>query len=377
MNNNIFELIIDGEVKATTSIEIQDCCCEKSKPAKNFKQLVELVKQGEDNLILNGYDDVGDRISIIRGIYYGTEWSLDYNVEKSTLRNIAFNIPYTGSFVTADARQKLKCSEDCEADLFNSLYNSFEVFENKYKAIDFGHLIIGMDARRNWRAKTLHIPTQGANGLEICTWVGDLGGGAGKLSLDRVQKPLKRSKTLFPILGNSYGAMVNLEGDIAAYVVGMNVNNESEVDDPTNNFDTIHEALQDYFDNKWDKRAYYFLKMLNGTFDKSNRLVNREELVDYCTDHFTSFSAWYLGARLKDKGVGSWEDFQKAAPHFESVAKEVSSIFIDGLIHVVEKPKDMITARTDPDPKPKNTTETNLFERFKNKLRNLDFNPFD
>ncbi|MBQ0740970.1 hypothetical protein J9332_42535, partial [Aquimarina celericrescens] len=72
MGKNTFELIIDGEVKATASIEVKDCCCEKPKPAKSFTQLVELVKQAEEVLVENGYDDMGDRISIIRGIYYGT-----------------------------------------------------------------------------------------------------------------------------------------------------------------------------------------------------------------------------------------------------------------------------------------------------------------
>ncbi|AXT50364.1 hypothetical protein D1818_05800 [Aquimarina sp. BL5] len=379
MGKNTFELIIDGNLEGTTSIEIADCCCEKSKPAKSFAQLVALVKHSEDNLIIKGYDDMGDRISIIRGIYYGTEWSLDYSKEQSKARNFAFN-EYTNSNVEADAREALKCSENCKADLFNSLFNSFEIFDSPYKAVDFGHLIIGMDSRRSWRAKSIGIPTQGGTGLELNTWVGDLGGGVGKLSLDRVRNPKKRAKSLFPISGSSYGAMVNLEGDIASYVCGMDSNNESKIDDPTDNFETIHEALQDYFDTKWDKRATFFLKMLDGEFE-GNKLKNKDEVVEYCAEALSDFSYWYLGIRMKEKGLGEIDEFTAASGNFEPVSREVASIFIDGLLHVVEKPQDMITARTNPNPTPREETTVDkaseLLEKLKDKFKKMDLNPFD
>ncbi|MAN28749.1 MULTISPECIES: hypothetical protein [Mesonia] len=326
------------------------CTCQKSNPAKNFAGLIKLVKQSEDILIENGYDDVNDRISIIRGIYYGTEWSLDYQNEKSKQRNFAFN-EYTNSEVVADARKELKCSSTCEADLFESLFNSFEVFDSKYKAVDFGHLIIGLDSRRSWRSINFSIPTQGGTGLELNTWVGDLGAGTGKLALDRVTTPEKRSATLFPVFGSSYGAMVNLEGDIASYVVGMDINNENKIDDATDNFQTIHEALKDYFENKWDKRTYYFLKMIDGEFE-GNILINRDELINKCAENFEDFAYWYLGVRE------GFEALKSAMGYFKPISEEVASIFIDGLIHVIENPQDMITKRTDPDPKPKEVTAT-------------------
>ncbi|MCP2025456.1 hypothetical protein L1276_000596 [Flavobacterium sp. HSC-32F16] len=186
-------------------------------------------------LIQNGQDDMGSRINTLRGIYYGTEWSLDYSVEKSSARNFAFN-RYTGCNVDADARKVLKCSEDCKANLYKSLFDSPEVFENQYKAVDFGHLIIGLDSRRGWRARNVSIPTQGGTGLELNNWVGDLGGGTANLSLQRVTKSKSRAKTLFPVGGHSYGAMVNLEGDVAAYVVGMDENSPNKISDATDYF---------------------------------------------------------------------------------------------------------------------------------------------
>lgn len=356
-----------------------ECSCEKSKPAKNFKELVELVKQAEEVLILNGYDEMGDRIHILRGIYYGTKWSLDYNVEKSTMRNIAFNIPYTTTTTPPDAREKLKCLKDCKADIFNSLYKSYEVFETPYKAVDFGHLIIGLEARRSIVAKSVHVPSQGGTGLEICTWVGDLGGGVGKLSVDRIKKSKVRAKTLFPVSGHSYGTMVNLEGDVASYVVGMDENNPSKIDNPTDNFTTIHEALKDYFDCKWDSRTLYFLKMLGGKFDGSNNLTNRIKVEEKISDHLDEFSSWYIGLRMKDKDSGGLEEFNNAAGHFEPLSQEVASIFVDGLLHVISKPKDMITARTNPDPKPRTKTtlekSQETIEKIMDKLK--DLNPFD
>ncbi|OEK07611.1 hypothetical protein A8C32_17600 [Flavivirga aquatica] len=356
-----------------------ECSCEKSKPAKNFKELVELVKQAEEMLILNGYDEMGDRIHILRGIYYGTKWSLDYSVEKSTMRNIAFNIPYTTTTTPPDAREKLKCLEECKSDLFNSLYQSYEVFDTPYVAVDFGHLIIGLEARKSEVAKSIHIPSQGGTGLEICTWVGDLGGGVGKLSVDRIKNSKIRAKTLFSINGHSYGTMVNLEGDIASYIVGMDENNPSKIDNPTENFSTIHEALLDYFDCKWDNRTLYFLKMLGGKFDGNNNLINRAKVEEKITEHLDEFASWYLGLRMKDKDSGGLEEFNDALGHFEPLSEEVASIFVDGLLHVINKPKDMITARTNPDPKHRRKTsfEKNKerMERIKEKIK--DLNPFD
>lgn len=365
---NIFTLRIpeigyEGSVSVKV---IKKCRCKISFPAKNFNQLVELVKQAEEMLTTNNYTHVEDRISIIRGIYYGTIWSLDYTNEKSAARNWAFD-NYTGSKVVADARKVLKCSEDCKANLFNSLYNSFEIFDSKYKAVDFGHLIIGLDSRRSWISENWSVPIQGATGLEANTWVGDLGGGVGFLSMKRITQPNRRAKTLFPIGGSSYGAMVNLEGDVAAYVVGMDTEEQDEIVDMTDNFDTIHEALSDYFGVKWNNRAFYFLKMLGGEFSNCT-LTNRDEIIEDCAEVLASFAQVYIAIRIKEKGWGGGELLANASQYFNGAAKEVASIFIDGLIHTVDNPNDMITARTDPEPTKKGNSTIKQLENLGDKL---------
>jgi len=129
--------------------EKKACICKSSKRATSFKSLVELVKQAEEMLIANGQDAMSMRINTMRGIYYGTIWSLDYQTEKSATRNWAFN-RYAGGNVRYDARKALKCCNDCTANLFDSLFHSCEVFDNPHKAVDFGHLITGLDSRRSY-----------------------------------------------------------------------------------------------------------------------------------------------------------------------------------------------------------------------------------
>ncbi|ADO69801.1 hypothetical protein [Stigmatella aurantiaca] len=73
----------DGfEKKPTTKLNT----VKNHQPAKNFRQLIDLVRATEERLIANDYDDVEDRIHVIRGVYYGTVWSADYQGEKSPVR---------------------------------------------------------------------------------------------------------------------------------------------------------------------------------------------------------------------------------------------------------------------------------------------------
>ena len=346
--------------KTITLVVKEKCSCKKSNPAKSFVGLVELVKQAEDMLIKNGYDGMEDRLNIIRGIYYGAEWSLDYNVEKSSFRNVGFNT-YTNSPFSkpVDARKVLKCDSDCKADLFNSLYQSFEVFDNQYKAVDFGHLIIGMESRCNWYPSKIPMP---ATGLEMNTWVGDLGGGTAKLAFDRIKNPKKRAKTLFPVSGNSYGAMVNLEGDIAGYVVGMNKNKPNKIADPRDSYKTIHEALKDYFDNLWDKRGLYFLQMLDGKFE-GNVLKNKSEILLNCAKSIENFAYFYLSIRMNDKKMGTMKDFSLATENFKPISNEVSLIFIEAIENIIKNPHQAIIAVSDPSPTLKQ--ETSISKGFK------------
>ena len=69
--------------------------------------------------------------------------------------------------------------------------------------------------RHAW-SKSLH---KGGSGLEIVAWLGDLGGGAGKLAIDRVGKPKKTVEVTSKNRSSDHGVSINLEADIGTYVI--------------------------------------------------------------------------------------------------------------------------------------------------------------
>src|SRR5262249_725906 len=154
-----------------------------------------------------GHTEVEERLHILSSIYYGTERSLDYKVEKSQTRNIAFQGYLARGYTESDdPRSCLGCG------LFLSLQRNQDV-----GGIDMGRMIIGMNARMRFLSREVDYPGHGATGLEITTWVGDLGGAAARLALDRVTNPRASAARYFR--GTGYGAPSNLEGDVAAYVI--------------------------------------------------------------------------------------------------------------------------------------------------------------
>lgn len=334
----------------------KECKCKVSKRATSFKSLVDLVKQAEEMLIANGQLEMETRINTIRGIYYGTTWSLDYAVEKSKTRIRGFNL-YTNCVVKYDARVALKCTEKCKAQLFHSLYSSYEIHDSHSRSLDFGHLIIGLDSRRSI------LNRYSPRGLENNTWVGDLGGGVGTLSKQRIANKNRRASTIFEGK-HSYGAVSNLEGDIAAYVVGMDDKKPNDIVNPTTNFGSIHEALQDYFANKWQRRTFYFLAMLGAKVVGNKVIYRKDQLVKKCSDKFESFALQYLGVRMADRNTGDLEAFTESSDNFKTTAEEIASIFVDALIHVVQNPQDSIAARIDPDPgKSEETSISKMYRR--------------
>ncbi len=156
--------------------------CRKSfAAARNFRELVTLVREAEKKLTAAGIDDVDDRVTALRGLYYGTEWSTDFLKEKSTTRNLGFRRYTATAFDPPDVRPFLECN------LGKALQGSQDC-KDAGRLVDFGHLIIGLDSRRKWVSRSYNF-AEGGTGLEIVTWLGDLGGGAAMLAKDRVEKP--------------------------------------------------------------------------------------------------------------------------------------------------------------------------------------------
>lgn len=184
--------------------------------AKSFAALVALIAEAEKRLIKAGQRDPVERCRTLRGVYYGTTWSLDWDNESKRslvgahIRNAGF-LTYTGA-MPADSRPAF-----AGTSLLRDLKDS-QSMRDGTRSVDIGHLLIGVETRAG-PTRALPFAQQGGTGLEIVTWLGDLGGGAANLARQRASAPSKSVEWVFHNNSSDYGVTDNLEGDIAAYVV--------------------------------------------------------------------------------------------------------------------------------------------------------------
>ena len=334
------------EIEGSAVNLIVNTCKKTYQPAKTFKELIELLKAAEEMLEAAGHESVADRIHILRGIYYGTKWSADFNVEKSPVRNVAFQL-YTGSSEPLDPRPILRCN------LYESLLASRDVKEGD-RMLDFGHLLIGLDARRSVVARNAPIPTQGGSGLEISTWLGDLGGGAALLAKKRVTAPDTSSLTCFQ--GFDFGGSPNLEGDIAGYVTACDPKLGSEalglvIPEGKKLADLVEAYLSPGNPGSlWKERCTRFLYMIDGEFS-GGKLSNREELIGDLAKQIAGFGCWYLTNRLRQQETLTTKLLTDASKHMLGASGEVAQLFVDALIYGHEHPTEKLQARG-PAPKP-------------------------
>lgn len=186
--------------------------------ATSFGAVVALIRAAEDLLIKKaGQTSPLDRVSTLRGVYYGTLWSLDYKVESvrstggANIRNLGF-LTYTGGTIPADPRPAF-AGTSIMADLQAS-----QSIRDRGRGIDIGHMLIGLETRSSQVLRTQNFTGQGGTGLEIVTWLGDLGGGAANLAKRRILRPTS-VEVIFHNRTSDYGVMDNLEGDAAGYLV--------------------------------------------------------------------------------------------------------------------------------------------------------------
>jgi hypothetical protein len=120
-------------------------CTTRYQRATSFQSLIDLVRAAETRLNASGITSTREQIHALRGIYYGTTWSQDYAVERSTTRNEGFQRFTRPSqdpshSVPRDVQPLLDCG------LFEALRSSQDITDGN-RHVDFGHLIIGLDAR--------------------------------------------------------------------------------------------------------------------------------------------------------------------------------------------------------------------------------------
>lgn len=309
--------------------------------APNFLQLIRQVEDAERMLALARHTTADKHAAIFRGIYYGTDWSADFLVERSPVRNAAFQI-YTGTLAPpADPRPILICN------LFESLRTGRDIAHTDGRHLDVGHMYIGIHARQSIAARSAPIPSQGGTGLEISTWLGDLGGGCGMLAINRSTAPTTLAITKFR--GGNFGDSRNLEGDVAGFLVAAPLGASSPVA-PTDfgTVDGLASAMTDYLSpaapsSAWTTRARRFLAMYGVSLPLTPG--DRSALVERFADKIEDFGVWYLVNRLRQNSRLTSAKVRSCAVHVHGAAQEMAEIFVDALVFADSHPNRPLKAQ--------------------------------
>ena len=229
------------------------------RPARDFSEAIALLRAAGERLIRQGLA-LPQRLRTLRGLYYGTPFSLDYEKRRSLLRNVGFNC-YLQSLPPADPTPWLG------AGLVRALKDSSEL-RDAGRALDLGHVLVGLEARVRRSTRGLTVPTQGGTGLELGTWLGDLGGAAGLLAIARLDAPRTRARDLL-FSPRRYDLRLNLEGDLAGYLVARDPGSPTVSPPRWAGFSTVADALQAYLyghgpDADWPQRYRLFAGMIGG-----------------------------------------------------------------------------------------------------------------
>lgn len=318
-------------------------------PARTFAELIVLVDDAEDALIRKAKQiDPVDRACTLRGIFYGTEWSLDYKGESrrshvgALVRNLGF-LTYTGGHLPADPRPALGLA------LFNDLQNSQSIHDRGY-GIDVGHVLIGLDLRHS-SVRALTFAGQGGTGLEIVTWLGDLGGGAASLARKRATKPTTSVRVVFENAASDYGAMDNLEGDLGGYLVACGSSPGGTPIYPTGRVtDAIAAYLPLTTTAHWTSRAARFATYLGATVSPAG-ITNSKKVSATLSDQLYEFSVWYAATRWIPSGELLGPAAQAACAHMRGAADEVATVFVAALSRAISRPGSPVSARS-PYPSP-------------------------
>jgi hypothetical protein len=298
-----------------------------------------------ERLVRKGLDYEA-RVRLFRGIYYGTTHSLDFEKRRSGLRNLGFNL-YLGGWPPADPTPVVG------ADLVRTLKDASEI-THAGRRVDLGHIFVGLEARCRRLTRRLNLPAQGGTGLELATWIGDLGGAAGLLAIARMDAPATRARDLLfsPL---TYDLSANLEGDIAAYLVARRPGNPvgPTPPDPAA-FPTIPDALQHYFlgpNPDWPNRHRLFLRMIGGKVT-GDRILDKDRLTRAVSSKALAFASFYLVYRLRHLRPLSQTGVREAARHVRGSAAELARIFVETLEQGLAGSSGSPGPCADPDPTP-------------------------
>jgi hypothetical protein len=222
--------------------------------------------------------------------------------------------------------------------------------------MDMGHVLIGLNARVSSIARhdvpPLHASiggwartlgryaglrigcrsNPGPTGLDIVTWVGDLGGAAARVALDRTKRTNAGVERYFR--GTDYGAKSNLEGDVSAYVVATQPGS-SAVQDPTiPPSGMIADALATFFlkrGREYQTRCRRFLMMQGGRF-RGKTIKNKSVVEGNMATKICHFAAFYMTNYLRQRGRLKLKLLLAAMQHLAKASDDVSRRFMRWLL---------------------------------------------
>lgn len=322
----------------------------------SFARTVDLVRQAELALIKTaGMTDPDDRACTLRGIYYGAPWSLDFKVESKRsvvggwVRNLGF-LAYTAGHWPADPRPALG------KDLFNQLQSN-QIVGGDGQAVDLGHILIGLDTRSSSIMRSVVVKGQGGTGLEIVTWLGDLGGGAASLARRRATKPAASVKAVFVNAASDYGAADNLEGDVGGFLVASgSTPGGAPVWDGGKG---VADVLADYFPigsaQLWNARAQRFAIALGANVSKSG-ITNMASFTQTLAAKIYDFGVSYAATRWIPSGEVSGKAADAMCRHLTGAATEVATVFVNLLARGIKSPSTGFHPSSYPHPSPAATT---------------------
>ncbi len=296
-------------------------------------------------MMLKGLD-FRSRLKVLRGLYYGAQHSLDYEKRRSRLRNLGFNL-YLRTSAPPDPAPLIG------ADLARMLKTNPEVQVGN-RALDLGHVLVGLEARSKVLVRRFAFLAQGGTGLELATWVGDLGGAAGLLAVGRMDDPDTRAVELL-FSPRTYDLRANLEGALAAYLVARDPTRPDAPSEPrTGPASTLEQALQNYLrgpGSDWSQRYRLFAAMIGGRPDPRG-LSNPLELRQKVFRKTLAFTSLYTVYRLRALGRLDRANLNQAARHVHGAAAELSTLFVNLLDRGIRCRHGEFPRLDDPPPSP-------------------------
>jgi hypothetical protein len=186
----------------------------------------------------------------------------------------------------------------------------------------------------------------------MVTWLGDLGGGAANLAWQRSAggRNLARSvSTVFGASGSDYGAPINLEGDIAGYVVGAGSSLAAPAFPRGAKIADLFRAylpVSSAGTTRYMQRCRDFLTIMGGRFDPppSARLLNGAAVARRFADRIRGFGAAYILQRYVIGQGRPRSRIEQACKLLDGAAREVAEVFVFTLERGVFSPRRPVAA---------------------------------